>query len=62
LCWVFSFLFPFFFFVVLGFELSLHLKPFHQPFLVKDFFKIRFHKLFGLASNLCPPDLCLLHS
>jgi hypothetical protein len=39
---------------------GLHLEPLHQPFYVKDFFKMGSGKLF--AQKLDPPDLCLLSS
>jgi hypothetical protein len=38
---------------------GLHLEPLHQPFFVMGIFKIGSRRL---ASNLDPPDLCLLSS
>jgi hypothetical protein len=50
------------FFVVLGFDLRDYtLSHSTSPFFVMVFIEIRFPELFArLASNLDPPDLCLL--
>jgi hypothetical protein len=55
----------FYFFAVLGFELRAYtLSQSTSCFFVKSFYKIGSCQLYlhGLASNLNPPDLCLLSS
>jgi hypothetical protein len=62
-CFLFLFHFLLLFFVVLGFELGLHLEPLHGPFFVIGYFGIGFLKLFAQAVfDLDPPDLCFLSS
>jgi hypothetical protein len=52
----------FFFFGTRAWTQGLHLEALHQPFFCEGSFEIGSCKLFGLALNLDPPDLCLLSS